>query len=317
MNKLNPPVRVKALLLFLSILAILPPYALAAKIGMQVTPAAEIAEIGKNLVLDIVIELPDGNTLGQAGLSILATTEDGEPLLGKAYPLKAQNPASQHKSGAHFEFAAPVNSKTLAATRAITLTLTGILGDGTPATGQWTGDIKVDFGADWNADRVTAFFDSKGLPLFLLAVFGFGLLMSLSPCIYPMIPITLAVIGAQSQDKGAMHGLKMSVTYVVGMAFVYAILGVLSATVFSGITAFMQSPTVLVPIALLLFALSFSMFGAFELQAPQFMRDKLQGPGSGGTGMVGVFMMGLVAGLVASPCVGPFLGGLLLCSWRA
>jgi len=190
--------------------------------------------------------------------------------------------------------------------------LQGVSGDDTPATGQWTGDITVDFGDDWDSDRVSALYDSKGLPIFLLFCFGFGLLMSLSPCIYPMIPITLAIIGAQSQDKGAMHGLKMSVTYVAGMAFVYAILGVLSATVFSGITAFMQSPTVLIPIALLLFGLSFSMFGAFELQAPQFLRDKLQGPGTGNTGIVGVFMMGLVAGLVASPCVGPFLGGLLL-----
>ncbi len=301
-----------ALLLLLNTLSIMPVPSLAGEIGLQVTPAGEIAEIGKNLLLDITIELPAGITLAQNDLTATVTAKDGEPLLGEAYPLKPRNPADNYKNGAHFEFAAPVNSDVLAATREIELTLTGKLGDGTPVKGQWSGEIKVDFGADWNADRVTAFFDSKGLPLFLMAVFGFGLLMSLSPCIYPMIPITLAVIGAQSQDKGALHGLKMSVTYVIGMAFVYAILGVLSATVFSGITAFMQSPTVLVPIALLLFALSFSMFGAFELQAPQFMRDKLQGPGSGGTGLVGVFMMGLVAGLVASPCVGPFLGGLLL-----
>ncbi len=313
MNKMNVSTRVGALLLCFSLLAWLPVYASAGNVKLTVTPASEIAEIGKNLVFDIVVDLPAGSTLSQEGLTITASTGDGQPLLGAAYPLKALISAKQHKSGAHFEFAAPVNSDALTATRSITLALGGFLADGTKATGQWTGDIKVDFGADWNADKVTAFFDSKGLPLFLLAVFGFGLLMSLSPCIYPMIPITLAVIGAQSQDKGAMHGLKMSVTYVVGMAFVYAILGVLSATVFSGITAFMQSPTVLVPIALLLFVLSFSMFGAFELQAPQFMRDKLQGPGTGGgTGMVGVFMMGLVAGLVASPCVGPFLGGLLL-----
>jgi thioredoxin:protein disulfide reductase len=312
MKKMKFPTRVAALFLFVSVFTLLTSSAWATEVGLQVSQRDEVAKIGKNLFLDIVIELPAGTTLAQEGLSIVATTSDGEPLLEKAYNLEISTPAEQHQNGARLGFVAPINSKVLPATRAVTLTLSGVTGDGSPATGQWTGDVVVDFGDDWDSDRVTAFFDSKGLPLFLLAVFGFGLLMSLSPCIYPMIPITLAVIGAQSQDKGALHGLKMSVTYVVGMAFVYAILGVLSATVFSGITAFMQSPTVLIPIAVLLVGLSFSMFGAYELQAPQFMRDKLQGPGTGGTGMVGVFMMGLVAGLVASPCVGPFLGGLLL-----
>jgi thiol:disulfide interchange protein DsbD len=102
------------------------------------------------------------------------------------------------------------------------------------------------------------------------------------------------------------------VTYVVGMALVYAVLGALSATVFSGITAFMQSPVVVGPIALLLVVLSFAMFGAYELQAPAFLRDRLQGAGGSGGNLAGVFVMGMVAGLVASPCVGPFLAALLV-----
>jgi thiol:disulfide interchange protein DsbD len=74
----------------------------------------------------------------------------------------------------------------------------------------------------------------------------------------------------------------------------------------------MQSPVVVGPIAVLLLVLAFSMFGAFELQAPGFLRDRLAGPGGAKGGLLGVFAMGLVAGLVASPCVGPFLAALLV-----
>ena len=143
-------------------------------------------------------------------------------------------------------------------------------------------------------------------------VFGFGILMSFTPCIYPMIPITLAVIGAQSTDKGVAKGFLLALTYGLGLALVYAVIGAVSATVFSGVTAFLQSPVVLVPIALLMFGLSFAMFGAYELQAPAFLRNRLQGPGGNRAGVFGALVMGMIAGLVASPCVGPFLGALLL-----
>jgi thiol:disulfide interchange protein DsbD len=136
--------------------------------------------------------------------------------------------------------------------------------------------------------------------------------MSFTPCVYPMIPITLAVLGAQSQQGGVRRGFLFALVYGLGLALVYAAIGAISATLFSGITAYLQSPVVLVPIALLFVALSLAMFGAYELQAPAFLRDRLQGPGGNRTGVVGALVMGMVAGLVASPCVGPFLSALLL-----
>ena len=293
------------------------PGASAGAVEINVVAQGETAEIGKDLVLEIEVVPSPGEMILIDGLVIDVSTKNSPGFFGAPYPVKplstpGPDPAA-YRDTAKVEWAAPVGPEVEPFTADLIITITARTSAGTTETARWTGAINVDYGDDWSADKISAFIERKGIGFFLVLVFGFGLLMSLSPCIYPMIPITLAVIGAQSQEKGAAHGLVLSVTYVVGMALVYAVMGALSATVFSGITAFMQSPVVLVPIALLLLALSFSMFGAFELQAPAFLRDRLQGPGAGTrVGLIGVFAMGLVAGLVASPCVGPFLAALLV-----
>jgi thiol:disulfide interchange protein DsbD len=289
----------------------------AAPVLVQVVPRSDLAEIGKELVLDIVVTPAEGESILAEGLKVGVET-GGKDILDTPYPLVIVSQVGKDRTGAfegpvRLEWAAPVPPETTPGPFELEVTVTAATTGGSTEEAVWTRSFAAGFGEDWSADKISDFITRRGLPLFLAVVFGFGILMSLSPCIYPMIPITLAVIGAQSQERGALHGLVMSVTYVVGMAFVYAILGALSATVFSGITAFMQSPAVVVPLALLLVALAFSMFGAFELQAPAFLRDRLQGPGgSNRGGLVGVFAMGMVAGLVASPCVGPFLAALLV-----
>jgi len=283
--------------------------AMASPITLDVSGAEKVAVIGQDLILELTIAATDGSPINAEHLKVNVSVVEGAAFFGSPYPLSAAKP----ESSANYEWAAPINAEQIPGASTLRVDASYTTADGTVETASWTGVVNVDFGEDWSADKIANYLDDRGLFLFLLVVFGFGLLMSLSPCIYPMIPITLAVIGGQSQEKGTAHGLIMSITYVIGMAFVYAIMGALSATVFSGITAFMQSPTVLIPIALLLFILSFSMFGAFEMQAPAFLRDRLQGPGGGNKGgLIGVFAMGMVAGLVASPCVGPFLAALLV-----
>ena len=271
------------------------------------------ATIGDNLVVELVVR-GEGQAILVDGLRVDA---EGTAVVGEPYPVRILS-GERSADGTSFaggplrlEWAVPVPPNTEAGDRSLSLTVHARTEAGA-VTANWSGTVALDYGDDWSADRISAFIEEKGLAFFLVLVFGFGILMSLSPCIYPMIPITLAVIGAQSQEKGVAHGLAMSVTYVLGMALVYAVLGALSATVLSGITAYMQSPYVVGPIAILLIVLAFSMFGAFELQAPAFLRDRLQGPGGGKGGVVGVFAMGMVAGLVASPCVGPFLAALLV-----
>ena len=281
----------------------------ALALDLAVTVRGQTVELGRDLVLDIVVTPADSEFLDTDSVRLEVAVPDDTAMLGEPYPLKV----TPGDGGAlAIEWAAPLGGKASPGDHALKVRATAATIDGQQLATEWNGTVTTAFGKDWSADRIQSFLDRRGLPLFLGLVFCFGLLMSLSPCIYPMIPITLAVIGARSQEKGALHGLGLSFTYVLGMALVYAILGALSASVFSGITALMQSPVVVVPIAVLLLVLSFSMFGAFELQAPAFLRDRLAGPGGGKGGFLGVFAMGLVAGLVASPCVGPFLAALLV-----
>jgi thiol:disulfide interchange protein DsbD len=279
----------------------------AAGLEVRATARQGVVEPGHDLVLDLVVMPAADEFLDSASLDVAVTAQGGA--LGAPYPPRI----TPGENGALLlEWAAPVPGGAPTGHHEMTVTATAATVDGTPLSATAPVSIEIAYGSGWSSDRIQDFLDRRGLPFFLMLVFGFGLLMSLSPCIYPMIPITLAVIGARSQEKGALHGLGLSVTYVLGMALVYAVLGALSASVFSGITALMQSPAVVGPIAVLLLALAFSMFGAFELQAPAFLRDRLAGPGGGRGGLLGVFAMGMVAGLVASPCVGPFLAALLV-----
>ncbi|MBK9775072.1 MAG: thioredoxin family protein [bacterium] len=281
----------------------------ALALDLQVMPRTAEIEPGRDLVLDLVVTPADDEFLDSGSLQVKVTLPDAPGFIGEPYPLRV----TPGENGALLlEWAAPVPGNAPTGEHRTEVTVTGATVDARALSASWQGTVTGAYGEGWSADRIQNFLDRRGLPFFLVLVFGFGLLMSLSPCIYPMIPITLAVIGARSQEKGALHGLGLSVTYVLGMALVYAVLGALSASVFSGITAFMQSPVVVAPIAVLLMVLAFSMFGAFELQAPAFLRDRLAGPGGTRGGIFGVFAMGLVAGLVASPCVGPFLAALLV-----
>ena len=144
----------------------------------------------------------------------------------------------------------------------------------------------------------------------LAFVFVIGFLTSLTPCIYPMIPITLAVLGARAKEQSRARGLALSVTYVLGIAVTYSALGVAAASTGALFGHALGNVYVVSAIALIFAAMGVSMYGAFELQAPAFLRDRL-GVSKGETGFIGAFLTGLVAGVVASPCVGPVLVGVL------
>jgi thiol:disulfide interchange protein DsbD len=281
----------------------------APALDLKVTPRGGNVELGRDLVLDLLVTPAADEFLDSSSLRVEVAVPDASGFLGTAYPPRI---APAEGGALAVEWAAPVPGSAVPGEHRLEVHVTAATFDGRPLSAAWQGTVTGAYGQGWSSDRIQNFLDRRGLPFFLALVFGFGVLMSLSPCIYPMIPITLAVIGARSQEKGALHGLGLSVTYVLGMALVYAVMGALSASVFSGITAFMQSPVVVVPIAVLLIVLAFSMFGAFELQAPAFLRDRLAGPGGGRGGVFGVLAMGMIAGLVASPCVGPFLAALLV-----
>lgn len=154
----------------------------------------------------------------------------------------------------------------------------------------------------------------KGIFFAFAFVFLGGVLTSLTPCVYPMIPITLAVIGARTKGQSRMKSFTLSVTYVLGIAVTYSLLGVVAASTGAMFGAALSNVYVVTAIALLFVAMGLSMYGLFEIQAPAFVRDRL-GTANTGTGYHGVFLTGLVAGVVASPCIGPVLVTIL--TWIA
>lgn len=135
-----------------------------------------------------------------------------------------------------------------------------------------------------------------------------GLLTALSPCVYPLIPITLSILGAR-QSSSALRGFLLAATYVSGMVVLYTTLGVSFA--WAGVLAgsALQSPLITIGVALFCIAMATSMFGAFEMVLPSGLQTKLSQAGGGG--FKGAFIMGLVAGIIAAPCTGPVLSFVL------
>jgi thioredoxin:protein disulfide reductase len=150
-------------------------------------------------------------------------------------------------------------------------------------------------------------FEGKGLPLIFALVFLGGLGLNLTPCVYPLIPITVSYFGGQAQGKkGGIVG--HAVLYVLGMAITYSILGMIAALAGGLFGAALQYPPVLIFIAVVMIALAMSMFDVYELRMPAFL-NRLAG--SQQKGYFGTLIMGLTVGIVAAPCIGPFVLGLL------
>lgn len=156
-----------------------------------------------------------------------------------------------------------------------------------------------------------AAYEHRGSAWMVLGAFGFGLLTSLTPCVYPMIPITLAIFGARGKGVSRKRAMVLAAVYVNGMCLTYTILGVSFAMIGKAgdFGTQLASPAIVVPLALLFLALAASMFGAFDLNLPASWQARLNQVG--GKGTAGAFAMGLVGGLIAAPCTGPFLAGLL------
>lgn len=173
--------------------------------------------------------------------------------------------------------------------------------------------------------KPSAFSFDSALQRGLFFTFGFvflaGILTSFTPCIFPMIPITLSIIGASqmrhmpgSDDAIKSHsrwrGFSLSVAYVLGIAITYALLGVIAAKTGALFGSALSNIWVVSAIALVFIAMGLSMYGLYEIQIPSFIRNKLSSKKTD-PGFVGAFVAGLIAGVVASPCVGPVLVGLL------
>jgi thiol:disulfide interchange protein DsbD len=172
-----------------------------------------------------------------------------------------------------------------------------------PAAG--TADVAAGSGAAPEGD-FAALLSARGWVVGFLVLFLGGLALNLTPCVYPIIPITIGFFGGQSRGKtGKPVGL--AATYVLGMALTYSTLGVVAALSGKLFGSALQSPWVLGGIAAVLVALSLSMFGLYDINPPRFVMDRAGAK----KGFGGAFGMGLLVGIVAAPCLGPFVLGLL------
>ena len=152
------------------------------------------------------------------------------------------------------------------------------------------------------------FLEAGSFALGAAVVFAGGLLTAMTPCVYPLIPITVSVFGARKAE-GRGKALLLTSAYIVGMGAVFSALGVLAAKTGQAFGSMLGSPWVVTGLAVFLLALASSMFGAFELALPQALQQRLNSVG--GTGVTGAFLMGSVSGFLAAPCTGPVLTGLL------
>jgi len=143
----------------------------------------------------------------------------------------------------------------------------------------------------------------------IVVAFLFGIAMSLTPCVYPLIPVTLAVIGAKSAGGGWRRGLALSLVYVLGLSVMYMLLGIIAAKGGSTVGAASSHWAVVTVVALVFLALAASLFGVYDLELPASWQARLRmGKKSG---PLGVFAMGALSGLVATPCVAPPLYAVL------
>ena len=149
------------------------------------------------------------------------------------------------------------------------------------------------------------------------AVFGFfllGLGLAFTPCVLPMLPLLSAIVIGQKQRPNMWRAFALSFVYVQGMALTYTLLGLIVAAIGLPFQVALQHPYVMIGLSIIFVLLALSMFGVFTLQLPSSLQTKLsllsQQQKAGAFG--GVFLMGMIAGLVASPCTSAPLSGALL-----
>jgi thiol:disulfide interchange protein DsbD len=166
----------------------------------------------------------------------------------------------------------------------------------------------VTFDQAGEVNQIASIIDESGLFLAFIAIFFIGLALNLTPCVYPMISVTVSIFGGQT-DTNMLRVFFKALTYVLGIATMYSVLGVIAALSGGLFGAVLQSSLVLAIIGTLLIALALSMFGLYEIQMPYWVTSKLGGQNA--SGFIGVYISGLVVGVFAAPCIGPPIIALL------
>lgn len=162
-------------------------------------------------------------------------------------------------------------------------------------------------------DKILNVLGGKSFIAAIALFFGYGVLLSLSPCVYPLIPILSSIIVAKTSSKpSAKTSLAVSLAYIFGMASSYAILGAFVAVFGQNLQGLLQTPPALILTSLIFAALALSMFGFYEIRLPARFQSFLNSKSENAGGLIGVFSMGLISALVVSPCISAPLAGALV-----
>lgn len=169
-----------------------------------------------------------------------------------------------------------------------------------------------------NTDKIADALAQESSLFILLLFFIAGLLMALTPCILPMIPILSSIILQQANQEGEVkksHALLISFVYVISMALMYALIGVVAGLLDFDLQANLNNPWVIVPMAGIFFALALSLFGYFELSLPRTWQERLDGMSSKANAhgsLVGTAIMGALSALIVGACTAPIISGAIL-----
>ena len=161
--------------------------------------------------------------------------------------------------------------------------------------------------------RIAGLFKGGDTALVLLSFFGFGLLLSLTPCVFPMIPILSGIIVNHGHAVSHLRAFVLSLAYVLGMAITYAVVGVAAGLSGTLLSAALQNAWVLGSFALVFVVLSLSMFGFYELQMPAALQSRVSDTANRqGGSLPAIALMGALSALIVGPCVAAPLAGALL-----
>jgi thioredoxin:protein disulfide reductase len=163
-------------------------------------------------------------------------------------------------------------------------------------------------------DQITQSLQQDSLWVTLVSFFGFGLLLSLTPCVFPMIPILSGIIVGKGHKLTTARAFLLSLSYVFASAVTYTIFGVLAALFGSNLQAVFQQPWIIALFSAIFVLLSLSMFGFYNLELPDFIRAKLHNSSEKHRdgSMLGAAIMGALSSLIVGPCVAAPLAGALI-----
>lgn len=159
--------------------------------------------------------------------------------------------------------------------------------------------------ASLSDNSIASMFNERGTILAFLGIFLIGLALNLTPCVYPMLSVTVSLFGGRAdQQTNTLQSFGMASIYVLGIVSMYSVLGVAAAYTGSLFGSWLQSSVVLGAVGIILLTMALSMFGLYELQPPQWVLQKLGGSQQA-VGPAGLFLSGIMVGIFAAPCIGP------------